>query len=149
MMREFNEGLNKTISYKASLVGANLYGAFGRGKNLRGADFTCAYMKGAIFWRTTATSCLFRQVTAKNCMFIETDLRKSDFHFAELLGARFNGAKTDLCRNMDTAQYEWWMSPWRGPQSYKPRPGWDKIDSSLLGNISFRENSASEFGTTK
>jgi len=97
-------------------------------------------MKGANFHNAICNSTIFRNVIAKNALFINTDLRKSDFFHAELLGARFNGALLDRVRNMHTAQFEWWLSPWGGPQSYEPRPGWLRIDRSMMGNISLQEN---------
>lgn len=119
---------------------ANLYHTNFAGADLTGSDFTMSYGKGTNFHKAVAHCCIFRNVIYKNALFIDTDLRKSDFFHAMLLGTRFNGAVLDRVRNMRTANFEWWLSPWGGPQSYDPRPGWLKIDSSMMGNISLQEN---------
>jgi hypothetical protein len=134
--------LRDTTFVSADLSRACLYQTNFAGADLSGADLTMSYGKGTNFHNATANSCLFRNITYKNALFINTDLRKSDFFHAELLGSRFNGALTHRVRNMDTASFEWWISPWGGPHSYSPRQGWLKIDSSMLGNISLPENSA-------
>ena len=134
--------LRDCLFIQADLSRTDLHRTNFAGADLSGADLSMAYMKGTNFHNAIANSCIFRNVMAKNALFINTDLRKSDFFHAELLGARFNGAKLDRVRNLHTAQFEWWLSPWGGPQEYEPRPGWLKIDQSLLGNISFQENSA-------
>lgn len=130
---------------KATIIGADLsrtclYHTNFTDADVSASDFSMAYMKATKFYRTIAWSCLFKNIIAKNALFIDSDLRKSDFFHADLLGARFNGALLDRVRNMHTAQFEWWMSPWGGPQSYEPRPGWLKIGQSLMGNISLQEN---------
>jgi len=127
---------------------ANLHGANFSKADVSGSDFSMAYMKGVNFHNTIAQSCIFKQVLAKNALFIGTDLRKSDFHHAELLGARFNDALLHRVRNMHTAQFYWWMNPWGGPQSYEPHPGWLRIDQSILGNISIQENAARTLAKT-
>jgi len=124
--------LSRTCLYRTNLSYADL----------SGADLSMAYMKGTKLYKAVCQATLFRNIIAKNALFIYTDLRKSDFFHAELLGSRFNGALLDRVRNMDTAQFEWWLSPWGGPQSYEPRPGWLKIDRSMLGNISLQENAS-------
>ena len=123
---------------------ANLFRTDFSGADVSGSDFSMAYMKGTKLHNTIAQSVLFRMIMAKNALFIGTDLRKSDFFNAELLGARFNGALLHRVRNMHTATFKWWLSPWGGPQSYEPRPGWLPIDKSILGNISIQENAARE-----
>lgn len=127
---------------QADFSRACLYKTNFAGADLSGSDLSMSYGKGTNFHKAVAHSCQFRNVVYKNALFIDTDLRKSDFFHAELLGSRFNGALLDRVRNMHTAQFEWWLSPWGGPQSYDPRPGWLKIDSSLMGNISLQENAA-------
>jgi len=129
----------------ATILGADfsrtcLYHTDLSGADVSGSDFSMSYGKAVKFYKTIAHACIFKNVIYKNALFIDTDLRKSDFFHAELLGSRFNGALFDRVRNMHTAQFEWWMSPWGGPQSYEPRPGWLKIDESLMGSISLQEN---------
>lgn len=128
----------------ADLSRTNLYNTNFTEADVSGADFTGAYMKGTIFYNAVAQAVLFRRITAKNALFINTDLRKSDFRQSELLGAKFDGAKTHRVRGMDTCQFVWWISPWGGMHSYEPRPGWTAIYGSTMGNISIRENSARE-----
>jgi len=130
----------------ATIIGADfsracLYHTNFTDADVSGSDFSMSYMKSTKFLRATAWSCLFKNIIAKNALFIDTDLRKSDFFHAELLGARFNGAKLQRVRNLHTAQFEWWMNPWGGPQSYEPRPGWMKLSESMMGGISLQENS--------
>lgn len=134
--------LRDCLFISADLSRADLQGTNFSGADLSGADLTMSYGKGTIFYNAIAQSALFRNITYKNALFIGTDLRKSDFFHAELLGSRFNGALLHRVRNMHTASFEWWLSPWGGPHSYEPRPGWLKIDESMLGNISLQENSA-------
>jgi hypothetical protein len=127
---------------RADLSRANLHMADLSYADVSGVDFTGAYMKSVLFWKTTAWVCQMRRITAKNALFLYSDLSGSDFNGAELLGAKFDGTLTYGCRNMDRAQYVWWYSPWGGPPSMNPRPGWPKMEESVLGSTSFQENSA-------
>ena len=121
---------------------ASLYHTDFTDADVSGSDFTGAYMRRTKFLRTKAWACIFKRITGKGTLFVNTDLRKSDFHQAELLGAKFDGANTYRCKNFDTAQFVWWLSPYGGPHSDTPRPGWTPMMDSLLGTISIQENSS-------
>jgi uncharacterized protein YjbI with pentapeptide repeats len=125
---------------QADLSRACLHMADLTGADLSSADLTGAYLKAANFTDARIWFASLRRVTAKNCLFINTDLTGSDFFQAELLGARFNGAILTMVRNMTKANFYWYMSPRGGPPSYDPIPGWWKMDSSILGDITLREN---------
>ncbi len=129
---------------RCDLSGASMRMADLSRADISGSDLTGAFLKATLFYKTIAWRCLFRRITAKNCLFLYTDLRESDFFQAELLGARFDGALTEGVRNMDTAQFFWWASPWEGSHSYKPRPGWKRMDQSVFGGTSVQENAGSQ-----
>jgi uncharacterized protein YjbI with pentapeptide repeats len=114
--------------------------------DLSGSDMTMSYGRSILFLRTRMWACAMRRVTYKNGFFIETDLQKSDFVGADLLGCRFDGANTLDVRNMDRATFFWYLNPYGGKPSYDPRPGWAKLDKSVLGGITFRENAAKGHG---
>ena len=137
---------HKTNFTKANVVKgdfsrANLHLADFTDADATGCDFTMAYMKSTLFLRSKVRSSHFRRVYAKNALFINADCRRCDFVGAELLGARFNGSKVWGVRNLEFATFKWWLSPFGGPPSYTERPGWEPLDSSVLGGISLRENS--------
>jgi hypothetical protein len=93
---------------------------------------------GARFWNTTLRRCM-----AKNAIFFDADLRGCNVAFSDFLGARFNGANLEAVRNADTAVFYWYIPEgFKGPIEYKPRPGLVRLETSVLGGYSFRENAA-------
>jgi len=63
------------------------------------------------------------------------------------LGARFDGAKLDGVRNTNRAIFTWWYAPFQGgPRKvvYDPIPGYIRMDESVTGDFTVRENSARE-----
>ena len=127
---------------KCDFSRANLHGADLSGADLSGSDLSMSYGKAALMVGARVWRCAFRQAIWKNAFFIDTDLSGSDFVGAQLMGARFNGANLSHVRNLDRAIFYWWLNPHGGPPSYDPRPGWNKLDSSILGGISIQENAS-------
>ena len=81
----------------------------------------------------------------KNALFIGTDLRGSDFVGTLFLGARFDFADVTNVKNADLAHYSWWYNPF-GTQkmTYKPIPGWIRMDESVMGGTTVQENASRE-----
>ena len=113
--------------------------------DLSGADMTLSYAKAALFLRTRMWNTIIRHAVWKNALCIDADMTGADILCTLLMGARFDGTKLLDIRNADRAIYHWWMSPWGGPPSYDPIPGWTKLDESIPGGQSFRENAAREW----
>jgi len=114
------------------------------GADISASDLSMSYGKSTNFSRAIMQGCSIRQAIHKNCFYIGTDLTNSDFNGSMLLGSRFDYAKLTDVRNAHNAYYSWWMSPWGGPPSYEPIPGWTKIDFSVMGGFTVRENAARE-----
>ena len=127
---------------RTDLSRANLYQATFEDCQMMGADFSLSYMKAALFRNCKLAAALFRRTMAKNAFFVDCDMTLCEVAYAEFLGARFDGTSTDLMRNASKATYAWYSSPWGGPFSYDPMPGWTKMTESALGSFSFRENAA-------
>jgi hypothetical protein len=86
-LEEIDGGLNASLAFKASLVGADLERADLSDKDLRGANFTNANLRGA---------CLCGADLKKAC-FIDADLSRTccnntDFSEADISGSDFTGA---------------------------------------------------------
>ena len=48
-------------------------------------------------------------------------------------------------KNADLAFYSWWYNPHGSPKmTLKPIPGWIRMDESVLGGTTVRENAARE-----
>jgi len=115
------------------------------GANLTSADLTMSYGRAANFSRATCCLVSFRYAQLKNAWFIETDLYGADFVNALLLGTKFDGADLDGVKNMDRAIFTWWWSPiGTNKISYEPIPGWIRLDESITGDHSVRENASRE-----
>jgi uncharacterized protein YjbI with pentapeptide repeats len=110
--------------------------------NLSGADMSMTYAKAALFLRTKMRNTIIRHAIWKNALVIDADMVGADVVGTLLLGARFDGTDTRDMRNADRAVFAWWISPWGGPPSYDPIPGWLRLDHSIPGGESFRENAA-------
>jgi uncharacterized protein YjbI with pentapeptide repeats len=129
---------------KADLSGAVLRLANFTDADLSGADMSMSYAKAALFLRTRMWNTIVRHGIWKNALIIDADCTGMDVVGSLLMGARWDGTKTLDMRNTDKAFYQWWMSPWGGPPSYDPIPGWTLLDESVAGGMSFRENAARE-----
>jgi len=127
---------------KADLSGAVLRLANFTDADLSGADMTLSYAKAALFLRTRMWNTIIRHAIWKNALVIDADMTGADILCTLLMGARFDGTKFLDIRNADRAIYHWWMSPWGGPPSYDPIPGWFKLDESIHGGQSYQENAA-------
>ena len=125
---------------KCDFSRANLHMADFSGADLSGSDMSMSYGKAASFRNATMWVVAMRRVMFKNAFFLGTDLTGSDFVGADLLGARFDEAITEGVRNLDRAVFYWYLSPYGGKPSYDPRPGWQRLDRSILGGISIQEN---------
>lgn len=137
--------LRGAILIKADLSRANLQLA-----DLQNADMSCADLTGAYCRRTNFSYArmwlvYLRRGTFKNAFFLGADMRGADLAGAECLGARFDDAITEGLRNADMATYTWWYNPIGGQKvSLKPIPGWTRMDESVMGGTTVRENSARE-----
>ena len=81
----------------------------------------------------------------KNALFVGTELQGADFVGTLFLGARFDGAKIEKIKNADLAFYSWWYNPLGAQKmSYKPIPGWRRMDESVMGGTTVQENAARE-----
>lgn len=132
---------------KADFSGAVLRLADFTDADLSGADMTMSYAKAALFLRARMWNTIVRHAVWKNALIIDADCTGMDVVGTLLMGARFDNTKTLDMRNTDRAIYQWWMSPWGGPPSYDPIPGWVKLDESLMGGMSYQENAG--FGKAK
>ena len=127
---------------KTDLSGAILRLADFTDADLSGADMTLTYAKAALFRNTRMWNTIIRHAVWKNALVIDADMTGADILCTLLMGARFDGTKLLDVRNADRAIYHWWMSPWGGPPSYDPIPGWTKLNESIPGGQSFQENAA-------
>jgi len=127
---------------KADFSRANLHLADFTDADLSGADMSMSYAKAALFLRTRMWNTIIRHAIWKNALIIDADMTGADVVCTLLMGARFDGTKLTDLRNADRAIYGWWMSPWGGPPSYDPIPGWQWLDESIPGGMSFQENAA-------
>jgi uncharacterized protein YjbI with pentapeptide repeats len=86
-----------------------------------------------------------RHANMKNALFINTELQGTDVVGTLFLGARFDGANVEKIKNADLAYYSWWYNP-MGTQkmSYKPIPGWRRLDMSVMGGTTVQENASRE-----
>ena len=98
------------------------------------------YAKAANFSRARLWHVSLRRAYCKNAVFFGADLTGANIAFSEFLGARFNDAVLDGVRNAETATFYWWVPPGGGPVSYRPKPGYDKWDTSVVGGFSRQEN---------
>lgn len=124
--------LTRTDFRYADLTDADLTGCYGRATNFQHARLWTSYMRYAQF---------------KNAIFVDADLTGVDFLCSLLLGAKFNGAKLDGVRNTNRAIFTWWYAPFQGgPRKvvYDPIPGYHRLDESVTGDFTIRENSARE-----
>jgi len=110
--------------------------------NLAGADMSMTYAKAALFLRTDMRNTIIRHAIWKNALIIDANMVGADVVCTLFMGARFDGTDTRDIRNADRAVYAWWMNPWGGPPSYDPIPHWHRLDHSIPGGMSFRENAA-------
>lgn len=127
-----NAVVQRTDFRYANLTDCDFTGVYGRGVNFQGARCWTSHMRYAQF---------------KNAIFCYADLTGVDFLCSLLLGARFDGAKLDGIQNAETCIYTWWYAPFQGgPRkiSVKPIPGYIRMDESVTGDFSIRENSARE-----
>ena len=133
------------ILIKADLSRANLQLTNFEGADLTSADLTGSYGRRTNFSHARMWLVYLRRATMKNALFLCTDLRGADFVGTEFLGARFDGANIDRVKNADMAVYCWWWNP-LGMQkiSYKPIPGWKRMDESVLGGQTVQENASRE-----
>ena len=125
---------------KADFSSANLKLANFTDADLSGADMSMSYAKAALFLRARMWNTIVRHAIWKNALIIDADCTGMDVVGSLLMGARWDGTRTLDMRNTDRAIYQWWMSPWGGPPSYDPIPGWTKLDESIMGGISYQEN---------
>jgi hypothetical protein len=112
------------------------------GANLTAADFTGAYLRATNFSHAKMWTVMLRRVSAKNAIFFHADMTYADFLGGEFLGSRFNGAILDGARNVDRAQFYWWVPAEGGKQVYEPRPGYVRRNYSSTGGVSFQENAS-------
>jgi len=137
--------LRGAILIKTDLSRSNIQLVDFEEANLTQADLTGCYGRGANFSYARMWLVYLRRATMKNAFFVGTELQGADFVGTEFLGARFDGAKIDNVKNADMATYSWWYNPF-GTQkmSYKPIPGWRRMDESVMGGTTVGENAARE-----
>jgi len=127
-----NAVLHLTDFRYADLTDADLTGVYARAVNFQHARLWTSYLRFAQF---------------KNAIFCDADLTGADFLCSLLLGARFDGAKLDGVKNTNRAIFTWWYAPLHGgPRKivYDPIPGYIRMDESVTGDFTIRENSARE-----
>ncbi len=132
---------------KADLSRSNLHMANCAGADFSSADMTMMYAKATIFNYARMWGAALKRGTYKNTFFLGTDMSYSDWVGSEFLGARFGvegkpeyDAIVTGVRNWDRAVFFWWLSPFGGKPSYDPKPGWTKLDRSILGGVTIQEN---------
>lgn len=111
------------------------------------SDFTGCYGRGVSFYRARLWVAKLRYAQFKSALFVEADMTGADVVHSLFLGAKFDDARLDGVQNADMATYTWWYSPFgQGPSKvvYKPVPGYKRLDESVTGPYSFRENAARE-----
>lgn len=137
--------LSNATLVKADLSRTNLHKTNFTDADMTSCDLTMSYGRGAIFHRTKMCLAYIRFAQYKNAFFIECDLAGADFVNSLFLGTRFDGCITDGIKNADRAIFTWWWSPLKtGKISYDPIPGWIRLDESVTGHETFRENAARE-----
>lgn len=135
--------LRETTFVRADLSRACLHGADCEGADFTGSDMSMCYLKAVNFSKARLWNVTMRRCFVKNSIFFESDLRGANVAFSDFLGSRFNGAILDEVRNADTATWYWYIPEgWKGPIEYKPREGLVRVEQSVLGGFSFRENAA-------
>ena len=137
--------LTGAICVKADFSRACLYNTNLTDAIMTSADLSGAYGRGANFTRARLWLAYLRHAQFKNAYFIDADMRGSNWVGSLFLGSKFDGARVEGVQNADKAFYTWWYSPISPNKlSYEPVPGWIRVDQSVLGNISVRENAARE-----
>jgi uncharacterized protein YjbI with pentapeptide repeats len=137
--------LRGAICIKTDFSRASLQRVRFDGANLTNADLTGSYGRGANFSNARMWLCYLRTAQYKNAYFIDADMRGADFVGTLFLGSRFDGANLAGVRNAHLAFYSWWYSPISPNKlSYEPIPGWTRIDQSVMGDVTVRENAARE-----
>jgi hypothetical protein len=132
--------LRGAICIKTDFSRASLQRVRFDGANLTNADLTGSYGRGANFSNARMWLCYLR-----TAYFIDADMRGADFVGTLFLGSRFDGANLAGVRNAHLAFYSWWYSPISPNKlSYEPIPGWTRIDQSVMGDVTVRENAARE-----
>jgi len=132
---------------QADLSRANLHLTDFRYADLTDADLTGCYGRATNFQFARLWTSYIRYAQLKNAIFCDADLTGVDFLCTLLLGARFNGAKLDGIKNANRAVFTWWYAPFQGgPRKvvYDPVPGYTRLDESVTGDFTIRENSARE-----
>jgi len=133
--------LRRALFICADLSRACLHNCNAEGADFSGADMTGSYLKAVDFTRAKMWHTCLKGAIAKNAKFFEADLTGADIARAEMLGARFDGALLSGLRNVDKAIFRWFINPLGGKPCYDPFPGAFVITESLLGRVSYQENS--------
>lgn len=137
-----NTNLTGAIIVRADLSRANLHMADFTDADLSATDMSMSYGKATLFQNTRMWGSVMRHVMYKNAIFYGADLFAADIAGSNLIGARFDDCKnTDRMYNKEHAHFYWWMNPMGGKPSYVEKPGWYKLERSILGGLSFEENS--------
>ena len=111
-------------------------------------DFTCtemslSYMKAALFHNCKMATSALRRVSAKHALFVNCDMRWADVAFADFLGARFSACKFEGIRNPEYATFAWYRATDGSARiEFVPTPGFEMVEESSLGTLSFQENAA-------
>jgi len=132
---------------KADLSRANCNMTDFRYANMSDCDMTSCYGRAANFQYAKLWTSHLRYAQFKNAIFCDADLTGVDFVCALLLGARFDNACLDGVKNLNRAIFTWWYDPsLGGPRKivYDPIPGYRRLDESVTGDFTVRENTARE-----
>ena len=137
--------LRGAILIKADLSRSCLHLTDFEGADLTQADLTMSYGRRVNFSYARMWLVYLRHASMKNALFIEAELQGADFVGTLFLGAKFDGANIDRIKNADLAFYSWWYNPLGAQKmSYKPIPGWFRLDESVMGGTSVQENASRE-----
>jgi len=135
----YNELRARSV-YNSTLVGANLERADLRGVDLRGVNLTNANLRGADLSRADL----------RGAILIKTDFSRANLHLVDFENADMTQADMSMSygrrANFSHARmYSWWYNPLGSQKmSYKPIPGWMRLDESVMGGTTVRENAARE-----